>query len=81
MTSLRPTQKAVLVALERSEVVYLLDHMLTDDLRSHPNPGAATVIRQIVADAITRHKNETQALKAQLASIGQPDRRRLMAGR
>jgi hypothetical protein len=70
MKSLRSTRKAVLVALKRSEVAYLLDHMLTDDLRAHPNPGAATVIRRIVRDAIIRHKNETQALKARLASIG-----------
>ncbi len=81
MKSLRPTQKAVLVALERSEVVYLLDHMLTADLRTHPTPGAATVVRRLVVDAIKRHKNETQTLKARLASIGQPNRNRIMAGR
>ena len=38
---LRPTQKAVLVALERSEIEYLLGHMLTDDVSpvSHPVEG------------------------------------------
>jgi hypothetical protein len=77
----RPTQKAVLVALERCEIEYLLDHMLTDHLRTRPNPGAATVIRKIVGDAIRRHKNEAQALKVRSASSGQPDRSRLMAGR
>ena len=81
MSSLRPTQKAVMVALERSEIEYLLDHMLTDRLRARRNPGAATVIRQIVVDAIRQHKNEAQATKARLASIRQPDRSRLMAGR
>ena len=81
MSSLRLTQKAVLVALERSEIEYLLDHMLTDHLRARPNPGAATVIRQIVVDAIRQHKNEAQANKARRASIRQPDRNRLMAGR
>ena len=70
MKSLRSTQKAVLVALKRSEIAYLLDHMLTDDLRAHANSGAARVIRHIVRDAIIRHKNEMQALKARLASIG-----------
>lgn len=82
MKWLKPTQRAVLVALEKDQVEYLLGPMLTDDIRMGRtnSPGAATVIRRIVTDAIRQHKNETMALKARIAA-GSVDRRRLMAGR
>lgn len=59
----RPTQKVVLVALERSEIEHLPDHMLTDHLRTCPNPGAATIIPQIVLDSISRPNARQPRLK------------------
>jgi hypothetical protein len=78
---IKPHQKGVLVALDRSQVDYLLDVMLTDEIRMGRtnSPGAATVVRQIVTDAINRHKAEARALRARIAAG--PDRARLMAGR
>jgi hypothetical protein len=76
-----PGLRAVNVALRPDQIAYLLDHMLTDDLRTRPNPGAATVVRQIVADAIAAHKREQMALKARLSVHVGVDRRKLMAGR
>jgi hypothetical protein len=69
------------VALRPDQVEYLISEMLTDDLRTRPNPGAATVVRQIVADAIAAHKREQMALKARLSVHVGVDRNRLMARR
>jgi hypothetical protein len=82
MKWLKPGQQAVLVALDRTQVEYLLDEMLTDEIRMGRtnSPGAATVVRKIVTEAIKRHQNEARALKARLAAGG-VDRSRLMAGR
>jgi hypothetical protein len=81
MKWLKPSQQAVLVALEKDQVAYLLDVMLTDDIRMGRtnSPGAATVVRRIVTDAINTHKAEARAMKARLAAG--PNRARLMAGR
>jgi hypothetical protein len=76
-----PGLRAVNVALQPDQIAYLLDHMLTDDLRTRPNPGAATVVRQIVADAIAAHKREQATLRARLSVHVGVDRSRLMAGR
>jgi hypothetical protein len=63
MRWLRPTQNVVLVALEKSETEHVLDHMLTDHLRTRPNPGAATLIPQIVLDSISRPNARQTRLK------------------
>jgi hypothetical protein len=73
--------RMVNVALRPEQVEYLISEMLTDDLRTRQNPGAATVVRQIVADAIAAHKREQMALKARLSVHVGVDRARLMAGR
>lgn len=73
-------EQGVLVSLKRSEVAYLVEQMLTDELRMRGGAGAATIVRKIVRDAIMAHKNETHALKARIAAGG-IDRSRLMAGR
>jgi hypothetical protein len=82
MKWLKPHQQGVLVALDRSDVDYLVNEMLTDGIRMGRtnSPGAATVVRKIVVEAIARHKNEARALKARIAAGG-VDRSRLMAGR
>jgi hypothetical protein len=74
-------ERMVNVSLRPDQVEYLISEMLTDDLRTRPNPGAATVVRQIVADAIAAHKREQMALKARLSVHVGVDRARLMAGR
>ncbi len=73
-------QRGVLVSLDPDQVDYLIDQMLTDDMRIYcsGNIGAATVVRAIVVDAIATHKKQVTALKA---SLCQPNRARLMAGR
>jgi hypothetical protein len=76
-----PGLRAVNVALRPEQVEYLISEMLTDDLRTRPNPGAATVVRQIVADAIAAHKREQATLRARLSVHVGVDRARLMAGR
>lgn len=80
MTWLKPSQQAVLVALERSQVEYLLGPMLTDEIRMGRtnSPGAATVVRKIVAEAIAAHKQQATVRKV---AACQANRERLMAGR
>jgi hypothetical protein len=74
-------ERMVNVSLRPEQVEYLISEMLTDDLRTRPNPGAATVVRRIVTDAIAAHKREQMALKARLSVHVGVDRRKLMAGR
>jgi hypothetical protein len=76
-----PTQQDVLVRLEKSQVQYLREILLVDDLRTHGGAGAATVIRKLVADAIAAHKREQATLRARLSVHVGVDRRKLMAGR
>ncbi len=74
-------QRSLLVIVEKADFAYLLDHMLTDELRiKFRGNGASTVARKIIKDAIAAHKNEASALKARLAAGG-VDRRRLMGRR
>jgi hypothetical protein len=94
MTSIYPHQQAVTVAFEKHEVAYLVDHMLTDEMRrSGDKPGkrgAATVIRKLVIDAIAAHKQERaaqrfasrqQAMALPASEIAPPTKQQLMAGR
>jgi hypothetical protein len=87
---LKPSQQAVLVALERSQVDYLLTEMSTDELRAGARCfGAATVVRKIVADAIAAHRAARAARRADAAlarvlppaDIAPPTKRQLMARR
>ena len=84
MSSVPPHMVNVTVALDRSDVAYLLQHMLTDDMRMRAsgNIGGATVVRKIVLDAIADHKRTNQALKMPTdVQPGWPDKKRLMARR
>lgn len=59
-----PDEQGVLVAFKRSEVAYLIDRMLTDEMRTNvANCGAATVVRKIVREAIAAHKKQVTAAK------------------
>jgi flagellar motor component MotA len=77
-----PSQQGVFVIMERSEVEYARDHLITDGMRINvKNVGVSTVMRNLLREAIAAHRKQQREIKARLSVVGNVDRSRLMAGR